>query len=124
MDNRFGEELTLDEILTDQEKAEDKFLHSRSGDNFGPELTLAEVLEILHQTALPPRAGFFDKYKLKVQEAIQDHSEVLEIEDYKFKLKYYVDIVPDQKFQFGQPSAYRIPFSPNGKVLDDSESVD
>jgi len=120
VNDRFGEELSLDEILTDEEKAEDKFLRSRPGENFGPELTLREALDILFETNLPPRATFWEKHEREVEQAILAHATQLDIDDYHFKIEYMVRISSVRRFDTGTPMMYRS-FSPNGKVTNDSE---
>lgn len=121
MNERFGEELTLEEVLSDDEKAEDKFLRSRPGENFGPELTLKEALDILFQTTLPPRARFWEMHEGEVREAISHSALALEIDDYRFKIEYFVRITSIKKFDFSTPMTY-MQFSPNGKEPHDSES--
>lgn len=122
MNERFGEELSLEEILSDEEKAHDRFVRSAPGANFGPELTLAECLDILHKTALPPRAGFWQINANVIDEALINHIDHLEIGDYKFKIEYFARITSIKKFDFTTPFAYlRVP---NGKGPHDTESRD
>ena len=121
--DRFGDELSLDDVLTDEQKAEDKFLRSVPGENFGPELTLDEVLEILFVTSLPPRPGFWELHEREVEQAIHDYETQLDIDDYHFRIEYMVRITSIRKFDFGSPMMYR-KFSPNGKVKNDPQSSD
>lgn len=123
VNDRFGDELSLEEILTDQEKAEDKFLRSARFENFGPEMTLDEVLEILFVTSLPPRAGFWEKHEREVDEALHNFADHIEIEHYHFRIEYTARIVSVRKFDFGAPMMYR-KFMPNGKVTNDPEGSD
>lgn len=121
MNERFGDELSLDEILSDEEKAVDAFIRSAPGSNFGPELTLSEVIAILQQTNLPPRATFWEKNNQVVQEAIHSHQVNITIDDYTFKIEYFAKITSTQKFDFSTPMSY-IQFYPNGKGQNDSQS--
>lgn len=123
MNENFGEELTLDEILTDEEKAEDKFLASKPGENFGPELTLREALDILFQTNLPPRATFWEKHDREVEEAIHQYALEMQIDDYHFKIEYFARITSVRRFDTSSPMIYR-QFSPNGKGTHDSKGSD
>jgi hypothetical protein len=116
VNERFGEELTLAEILSDEEKAEDNFLRSKPGENFGPELTYAQALDILFQTTLPPRARFWEMHEQEVREAISHNALEIKIDDYQFKIEYFARITSVKKFEFSNPMTY-MQFSPssNGK---------
>ena len=126
MSGRFGEELSLDEVLslrTNQEKEHDRFVNSAPGSNFGPELTLDQVIEILHYTALPARATFWEKNDPVVRNAIKNHDTHVEIGDFEFKIEYFARIKSVRKYEFSAPLLYT-QFYPNGKGTehDDSQS--
>jgi len=106
MNSNFGEELSLDEILSDEEKAEDKFLRSAPGENFGPELTLEQVIEILQVTMprLPP--GFWDINNKQLEEALLHFNKEMQIGDYTFKIEYFARITSKRRFDFATPMMY------------------
>lgn len=106
MNDRFGEELSLEEILSDEEKAEDKWRSSKPGENFGPELTLDEITELLQATMPRLAPGFWDINDKQVQEALHNFEINLEIGDYLFKIEYFARITSKRKFEFKTPMMY------------------